>query len=321
LLIAIFNRSLAGLLLDDESHGGVFLWLAATLVLFVFNAMLLSILNGRKEIGRYVTASITGSLFALLIISWLAVRWGLYGALVGLTVAQSATFFITLYLCCQTNWFRLRYLFGNIDRNAAIKLAGYALMALTSAVSVPLSHVLIRSHLGDTLGWEAAGYWEAMWRLSAAYLMLVTTTLSVYYLPRLSEIREPAELKVEIIQGYKIILPLAAACGLAIYLLRDWIIVTLFTLDFTRMRQLFAWQLTGDTLKIGSWILAFLMLGKAMFKLFVACELIFAGSFFLLAVLLTKFYGLEGVAIAHALNYLGYWVVMGICMTPLLSKK
>lgn len=62
-------------------------------------------------------------------------------------------------------------------------------MAVTSAVCVPVSHILVRNHLGETFGQEYAGYWEAMWRLSAAYLMLVTTTLSVYYLPMLSELK------------------------------------------------------------------------------------------------------------------------------------
>jgi PST family polysaccharide transporter len=148
--------------------------------------------------------------------------------------------------------------------------------------------------------------------LSSAYLMLVTTTLSLYYLPRLSELKEPSEIRKEIIQGYKIILPVAAACGLVMYLLRDFIISVLFTQDFTPMSELFGWQMVGDTLKIGSYILAYLMLGKAMVKLFIASEVVFAASFYGWTYLLTDLYGLEGVSIAHAINYAVYWVVMGL---------
>ena len=187
-------------------------------------------------------------------------------------------------------------------------------MALTSAACVPLSHILIRNHLGETLGWEAAGYWEAMWRLSAAYLMLVTTTLSVYYLPKLSELKDPAEIKKEILQGYKIILPVAAVCGLVIYLLRDFIIRVLFTAEFAQMEVLFGWQMVGDTLKIGSWVLAYLMLGKAMVKLFILSEIGFAALFYGLVYYFTGIVGLEGGAIAHALNYFFYWSFMFFCM-------
>lgn len=321
ILLTIFNQPLARWFLKDESLGSIFIWFAATLVLFVFNTLLLAILNGKKEIQRYVVANIAGSLFSLLVTSVMAIQLGLYGALVALAIYQSLTFFVTLLLTYKAPWFRLRYLIGGIDKQAAKNLAKYTSMALTSAACVPVSHILIRNHLGETLGWDAAGYWEAMWRLSAAYLMLVTTTLSVYYLPKLAELQKNSDIKREIIQGYKIILPAAAACGLAIYFLRDLIIRVLFTADFIPMESLFAWQMVGDTLKIGSWILSYLMLGKAMVKLFVASEVLFACIFYALTVAFTKIVGLEGVVLAHAVNYLIYWVVMAIFIVKSLRYK
>ncbi len=309
-VIALFNQSLAILFLNDASYGGVFIWFAATLVFFTFNTLLLAILNGKKEIARYVLANIAGSVFALIVTSAMAIQFGLYGALVALAIYQSISFFVTMLLCYKAPWFEINYLIGGIDKQTAINLGKFTAMAFTSAVCVPVSHMFVRNHLGESLGWEAAGYWEAMWRLSAAYLMLVTTTLSVYYLPRLAELKNTVDIKKEIIQGYKIILPVAAVSGLVIYLLRDLIITLLFTQEFTPMRELFAWQMVGDTLKIGSWILAYLMLGKAMVKLFIFTEITFSVSFVIFTQILTHQIGLEGVALAHAVNYLIYWVVI-----------
>ena len=155
-------------------------------------------------------------------------------------------------------------------------------MALTAAICMPLSHILVRNHLADTFDLNHAGYWDAMWRLSAAYLMLVTTTLSVYYLPRLSELKIADEIQEEILLGYKIIFPVAALFGLAIYLLRDNLIGLLFTENFSQMRDLFAWQMLGDTLKIGSWLLSYLVLSKALVGLFVTSEVIFCFGFVIL---------------------------------------
>ncbi|MFG3451512.1 O-antigen translocase [Stutzerimonas nitrititolerans] len=314
LLVIFFRKPLAGWFLKDESYSGVFVWFAVTLVFFVFNVLLLAMLNGKKEIARYVLANIAGSVFALLVSTFMAMQYGLYGALIALGIYQSLTCFITFLICYKASWFKFNYIFGAIDKESAKKLAKYSAMALTSAACVPVSHILIRNHLGETLGWEAAGYWEAMWRLSAAYLMLVTTTLSVYYLPRLSELKDPASIKREILQGYRVVLPAAAVCGLAIYLLRDFIIRLLFTADFLEMKVIFAWQMVGDTLKIGSWLLAYLMLGKAMMKLFIFSEVFFSGSFYFLVVLLVGGLGLEGVAVAHAVNYLFYWVFMALAI-------
>lgn len=311
-LVAFFHQHLAVWFLKDQQYGSVFIWFGLTLVFFVFNALLLAILNGKKEISRYVIINITGSLFSLALCAVMIVQWGLHGALLALAINQSLVFFVTLALCYRTTWFKLKYVIGGIDKQAAINLGKYTAMALTSAATVPVSHILVRDHLGDTLGWQAAGYWEAMWRLSAAYLMLVTTTLSVYYLPRLSELKDPKAIKKEIIQGYKIILPVAAVCGLVIYLLRDFIIGLLFTQEFTPMRALFAWQMLGDTLKIGSWILAYLMLGQAMIKAFIITEVVFGFGFFGWVLIFLNHFGLHGVVMAHAMNYFLYWITVSI---------
>lgn len=319
--VAVFSKQIAQWFLQDESYNTVFIWFSVTLVFFIFNTLLLAILNGKKEIHRYIIANIAGSLFALAVTSVLAVQFGLHGALTALAIHPSFAFVVTLYLCYKADWFKFSYLFGRLDKQVVLNLSKYTAMALTSAACVPVSHILIRTHLADTLGMDAAGYWEAMWRLSAAYLMLVTTTLSLYYLPKLSELKDPKEIKAEILQGYKIILPVAAACGLVIYLLRDFIIGVLFTSDFIPMRDLFAWQMVGDTLKIGSWILAYLMLGKAMMKLFIASEIVFAAGFYGWTYFLTGMYGLEGVTIAHAINYVIYWVVMGFFIGRVFLRK
>jgi len=320
-LVSVFSKKIAQWFLKDESYSTVFIWFSVTLIFFIFNTLLLAILNGKKEIHRYVVANIAGSLFSLAITSILAVQFGLLGALTALAIFPSFSFVVTLYLCYKSDWFKFSYLFGALDKKVVFNLSKFTAMALTSAACVPVSHIFIRTYLGDTFGLEAAGYWEAMWRLSGAYLMLVTTTLSLYYLPRLSELKEPADIKKEIIQGYKIILPVAAVCGLVIYLLRDFIIGVLFTQDFIPMRELFAWQMIGDTLKIGSWILAFLMLSKAMVKLFITSEIVFAAGFYGWTYLLTDIYGLEGVTIAHAINYAIYWVVMGVFIGKKVLQK
>ncbi len=310
ILIAAWRKPMAQFFLHDEAYSGVFLWFSGMLLFFVFNTLLLAILNGKKEIGRYITANITGSLIALCLTTFLTITYGLYGALIALAIYQSVAFFVTVVLCYQAEWFQWSYFFGALDKKVVKKLSGYTLMALSSAVCIPLSHIFIRQHLSSSFGIEAAGYWEAMWRVSAAYLMLITTTLSVYYLPRLSEISDASELKKEIFYGYKVILPIAIMSSLSMYCMRDLIVDALFTVDFSPVKSLFLGQVIGDVFKIGSWMIAYVMLGKAMIKYFIVTEVIFSVSFYLMVVLMTSRFGFEGVSWAYAINYLVYWVIM-----------
>ncbi|MBC3199453.1 O-antigen translocase [Pseudomonas poae] len=310
LLIIYFSKPLAVWCFGDESLYSVFIWCAATVVFFSSNTLLLAILNGKKEINRYILANIGGSLLSLLVTIIMVVQYGLYGALISLVLYQSVAFFVTCLLCYRAPWFRFSNVMGRLDKQIGINLTKFTAMALTTAACVPVSHILVRNYLGSEFGWETAGYWEAMWRLSTAYLLLVTTTLGLYFLPKLSELVNPEDIRKEIVQGYKLILPVAMACGLAIYILRDFIIELLFTNAFSPMRDFFAWQMLGDTLKIASWILAYLMLGKAMVKMYIVTEVVFAFGFYLLTIVLTKMGGPIGVTWAHALNYGFYLVVM-----------
>ena len=167
-----------------------------------------------------------------------------------------------------------------------------------------------RQHIGEIINWEAAGHWQAMWYISTMYLMVVTTALSTYYLPRLSEITNKVELRKELIGGYRIIMPIVIVMSFVIFLLKDLIIWLLFTEDFNSMRELFMWQLIGDVFKLAAWLLAYLMLAKAMTKTYILTEIIFSITFVLLSVFCVNQYGLIGMSYSFALNYLLYLIVM-----------
>ena len=320
-LLIVFQKKLSLYIFNTIEYQTVFIWFAVFLILFNFNTLFLAILNGKKEISKLVLANILGSILSLTITSILAIKYHLYGALLALSIYQSIAFFITFYICYKAEWFHFSYLFGKLDKDVTKKFASFALMSIVSALCIPLSQIVIRTYLTQEFGINYAGYWEAMVRLSSAYLMLITTTLGVYYLPRLSELKSFVEIKSEVYLGYKFIFPLAIVGGLSVYLLKDWIIVLLFSPKFLPMADLFVWQMIGDVLKIGSWILAYLMLSKAMTRLFVTTEIIFAISSIVLTYLCTQWFGFKGVSIAHLINYAIYWGVMSVFVFKYLKSK
>lgn len=312
ILILIFQNQLSLYIFHTLEYQNVFVWFAVFLIFFNFNTLFLAILNGKKEILKLVIANISGSLFALIITSILAIKLHLYGALIALSIYQSIAFIATLFLCCRADWFKFSSLFGKIDFEITKKFSSFVWMALVSAICVPLSQMLIRAYLSQEFGVAYAGYWEAMIRLSTVYLMLVTTILGVYYLPRLSELKMLEEIKKEVYLGYKFLLPMAVAGGIIVFVLRDWIINVLFSPSFAPMQSLFFWQMMGDALKIGSWILGYLMLSKAMTKLYISTEIIFTLSLLILTYVCTQVFGFEGVSIAYLVNYGMYWIVISL---------
>lgn len=309
-VIIISNNWLSLFFLKDLKYAGVFNWFGVGLIFFVLNSLLLAILNGKKEVRRYVLANILGSGLSIAAIYYMTTRAGLYGALIALGTYQSVAFFATLFIFIRSEKIRKAHFAGAFSNEVVRNLSKFAAMALVSAACVPLSHMFVRDSLISSLGSKEAGYWEGMSRLSAAYLMLITSTLSVYFLPRFSEIGKWSEIRRELIGGYKLIIPVVLALTCFIYLFRSQIIVLLFSEEFIPMQSLFVWQLLGDIFKICGWLLAYLILSKAMVQFFVWTEIIFSFSFFLLVNFFIKYFGVDGAAIAHLVNYAIYFFVL-----------
>lgn len=310
LLLFSFSGYLSELILKDIQYSSVFIVLGVTIFLFALNTILMSILNGQKEIKKYVLVNIASSIFSLFFTSFLIMQLNLMGALYAMVVNQSVIFFVTLGFVLKSSWFKLEYFKQGVDKESLIKLSKYSLMAIISALTVPMSHLIIRNYIGENLSWDDAGYWQGICYISTMYLMIVTTSLGVYYLPRLSEIQDKNELKKEIISGYKIIMPIVIILAFGIYFFRELAVYIAFSEKFLPMIELFKWQLIGDVIKIASWLLAYLMLAKAMTKVFIYTEIGFSVLFVLFSVISVDIFGLVGITYAYSLNYFFYLVVM-----------
>jgi PST family polysaccharide transporter len=142
--------------------------------------------------------------------------------------------------------------------------------------------------------------------VSDAYLLFLTSAINIYYLPKLASTHTRAALMFELRNAYRYLLPAVVVLAATVYVLRDWVTRLLFTPDFASANALYGPQLIGDVVKIASFILSYLMLAKAMTRLFVISECVFAGTYLLLVYLFTEHFGLVGAMYAFAANYLLY---------------
>ncbi len=320
LLLFMLRVPLARWALGDAELSSVMGWLAVALLFLVFNGLMLAILNGRKAVVPYITANIVGSVITALVATALVLHFGLYGALVALAISQALACGVTAWLfqrTCSVSW---RNLIGRMDMSVVRSLSGFALMGATTALVMPLAQVVIRDGLADRLGWVGAGLWQALARISDTHLLLLTTTLALYFLPRFSEIREASELQGEVLKGYRFVFPLAVTTALLIFFLREPLIRALLTDKFLSLADVLGWQLCGDVLKICSWVVGYTMQSHARIRLFMISEACFAAVFVVLTLSGAAIDGLRGTAVAYAVTYALYFLLMMYLFFDLLKK-
>lgn len=309
-IVIFFNKPLSVYFLKSAKYSNIFFIFGFTLVAFSLNSFFISVLNGHKEIRKYVSLNIISSIVSLIFIVSLVYYLGLYGALLSLATAQSVVFIVTVFFVLNSEWFDLKNLVSGFDTDSLKKLGKFSLMALTTTLTLPVSQILVRNYITSTISMDAAGFWQGTWKISEIYLMVITASLNVYYLPRLSEITDNKALRKEIFSGYKIILPIVTVLAFGIFTFKDYIIKILFSGKFLAMSGLFGYQLMGDFFKIASWLLAYLMLAKAMTSCFIFTEIISSVSLVLLSVFFINKFGLVGATQAFALNYFLYFLMI-----------
>lgn len=295
---------LAEYFLKSNEYQYVFILFGVFLPLFVVNQVLLAILNGLKDLRLFISNNIIQSLYSLVATSLLVWFFGLNGAFIAMVTNQSVVLLILLWrirghAVIKFQKFRRRY-----SRDQLRALGSFTLMALTSAATVPISHLVIRNHIGETLGWEAAGYWQTMWYISTMYLMVITTALSIYYLPTLSAIHARIKLRREVLKGYAVVIPSITVITCLIYVMRFQILSMLFSEEFSATEVLFAWHLIGDVIKMACFLIGNVLIAKALVKAFIFKEIFITLLFTLLALKLINAEGLVGVSYAYAFSYL-----------------
>lgn len=307
-------------ILHDIKYRAVFYVFGVTLLFYALNALLTSVINGFKEYKKYVISNIVGSITGLLFSVVLAVQYGVFGALIATVTFQSIVFFVTIGIVAKSYWFKWRIFISKFNKEAAIRLGHYSLMAIASAITVPAGQIIVRSFIINRNTITDAGLWEGINRISTMYLMIITTSLSIYFLPRLSELKTKRELRQEILSVYKLIIPFLLLSTAIIYIFRIFIIHLLFTKEFNGMENLFLFQLIGDILKIAGWVLGYLLLAKAMTKVYIIMELV---NFVLLVItsyFLVAWCGTVGATLAFAFVYLIYLIILCIVFRDLLFK-
>ncbi|GAL71211.1 O-antigen translocase [Jejuia pallidilutea] len=235
---------------------------AIVLPFYALNMFTFSIMNGFSKYKILIIINIIGQILSLCVALLLIYQKNLDGALISVAISESLIFLITLVGIINRKSLVPLISVEQVSFTYIKKLSSYTGMALFSAVILPLVILAIRSHIIDTIGYKDAGFWEAMLRISKYYLMMVSSLLGLYIIPRFSEINDIKEFKKEVFSLYKTVVPYFILGLVLIYVLRPYIVWIVFTEEFKPVEDLFLWQLLGDFVKVLSMIIAYQFLAK-----------------------------------------------------------
>lgn len=288
ILVFLFSKKMAGAFLSDENNYWLIIVAGALLPFTALGTLINSVINGTKEYKKYVLVGMASTLLSFFVMMWLIYRHHFHGALLSVCIQYALVGVFSILFVWRQKWFKFKNFFGRTNKENMSGIAGYISMAIISAIALPASLLLIRNDMASELGWVVTGQWQAVWRISEVYLSVLTLALGVYYLPKLSSLKDKDKLLSEVKTTSHIMFALAGVMALSVYFLKDFIILFLFSPEFLPARSLFFLQLIGDCLKLNNWVYSYPMLARGSTKWYIFLELFFATLFYLITLILLK---------------------------------
>jgi polysaccharide transporter, PST family len=282
--------------------------------------LLMGIVNGHQRVHVFAAISIISVIVGAAGVAIGCLFFGMTGAMYGLIwmAACPIVFLLPWYkIGLRSQWRNIR---PRWDKEKVTQFTHFSLMLLVSVLTMQMAQIVIRDIIEQRNSWVEVGYWQAVTKISDAYLQFITVVLANYFLPRLAELKHRSEIKKEIYTVYKYAMPALLVMSLLVFLCRDPIIIVLFSRDFLPMKEFFTFQLIGDAFKVAAYIGGYVAVAKANTKLYIAAEIVQALLLVILCSFFVDHFGAVGATYAYCLNYIIYFLMVIYVLRLYLNK-
>jgi len=308
-------------LLKTTAYADVIRILAVAQFLIASTNFLMGLVNGHQRVNAFAIINGLSVAIGATGVAVGCIFYGIKGAMYGLIWMSACPIIFLL------PWYRLglrfewRILLPVWERQRVMKFMGFSLMLLVTVVTMQMSQIVVRQIIEARNSWVEVGYWQAVTRISDAYLQFITVVLANYYLPRLAELRLRSEIRKEVNLVYKYAMPILILMSISVYFCRNWIILLLFSRAFLPMKEYFTWQLVGDAFKIAAYIGGYVAVARAKTMIYIAAEFYQAGMLVLLCYFFVGKYGAVGATYAYCINYILYFIIVNSVLRLYLNEE
>ena len=317
LVILAFKNQISTFLQIDFDENFYFFLLVISVISASIHTCFLSIYNGLNRIKLFVIVNIISNIVSAIILVLFVLKMQIMGAFYALVINQILTLIINIIFYTLYKPFLIQWIFKKYINEYFKKLSSFSIMAVVGPVCLIISSFIVRDYLYDKFGADYAGSWEAMWRISAIYLLFLITTFKFYLIPTFSKLND-IELKKEVFKIWKIVVPIIILITTAVYFSKNIIINLLLSNEFILINSIIFFHLIGDIIKINCWVLGNIMISKAKTKSFVFFQIEWSLVFVTLTYIFIEKYGFVGVSISYFVTYIIHFSLLNIYFKKLL---
>ena len=149
----------------------------------------------------------------------------------------------------------------------------YALMGIVPMILTPVVLTFMRLTIGENLGWNAAGIWQGIWKISDFLTAFFSAILGVIILPKVSAKLTKSEFWGMFRPIIVKTMALALVAVAILYFGRSLLVTVMLSSAYAGAADYIPLQLMGDFFRVGGWALGLVLIARRETKKFLILEI------------------------------------------------
>lgn len=285
-----------------------FIVLSITLLIDQLSAGQMVVLQGLRKLKELAKCSSYGTTLGLFISVPIYYWLGIEGIVPTLVLSSFCSLFLSWLFSRKIKIEKV-----NVTPKAAIREGR---QMLTMGISMSLNGIfgtatayIIRIFIQDSAGIEMVGLYQAGVIIISTYVGLIFSAIGTDYYPRLAAINQDnAKCSEAVSQQGEIATMILGPMLTVCIVFMPFMLTLLYSSQFVEANEYVSWACLGMMLRLAAWVISFLFVAKAESKLFIVNEGLACIYTVLFSIVGFKYWGLQGIGMAFALEYLVYFI-------------
>ena len=294
-----------------------FRWISIALLFKQLSSSQLAILQGLRKLKSLAKANLLGNFIGLLITLPLYYYYKIDAIVPAIIIATFMSFVFTYYYS-----HKLDIKSVTISRKEAVSegkgMINLGVMLSLSSLITLLVAYIIRIYIGsanetEELGLIDVGLYSAGFVILNSYVGIIFNAMGTDYFPRLSEIaNDIKKLRKTVLEQATVAILLITPIIVVFLACAPFIIVILYSHEFSPIVAMVTWGILGMIFKAVSWSMGYMIIAKGDSKVFIKTAIGFNIILLSINIIGYHFGGLEGVGISFFIYYIIHFIAIRI---------
>jgi O-antigen/teichoic acid export membrane protein len=324
IFIIIFSKSISLKFLNNIGYKNYIIISSLAIPFLTLNVINISIINGFSNITNLSKANIISSFINLVISVILIYLFKLTGAIysiVSVAVVTSLIYYFYGLKTFRSDNFSKKISFKYFNISIMKPLFKYGITVIITSLMTNIGLLGVRYNIISNMGIQYNGIFQSVWAMCNQYMLLILSSLTIYYLPTLCSKDSFIDINNEINETLSLVMKLTIPAIILVLNFRFLLIRALYSNQFQLAITLVPIFLLGDLFKSIQWCLSMPFYSIPKLKMQILLEFIYDFILFIFSFVFINKIGLFGVGLGYIFSQIILVLIEYVYLNKVIKYK